>query len=101
MSITRGKRRIVCLNVIENTILSRKNDIVTNGVIAPATSEVWAEIALSLDFKLKSHTLYSYAVASRYNIREKLLGKPGKSREEKTTNSPSISSSFEDLSNSE
>ncbi|CAH1183973.1 unnamed protein product [Phaedon cochleariae] len=67
-----GKRPLVPRNILVETILKHKHELVFNNEIARATAAVWKVIEAGLDNKIKATSLHSMCVGNRYHLKSLL-----------------------------
>lgn len=71
----RGRKGSVSSDIIVNTILKYKKDILINNKVVPKTASIWQKISeeLSNNGEIKATSLYTFVTCDRYNLHE-LLG---------------------------
>lgn len=71
----RGRKRSVSMDVLVNTILKYKNDMLIDDKIVSKTGAIWQNISeeLSEHGHIKATSLYTFVVSDKYNLRQ-LLG---------------------------
>lgn len=73
----RGRKGNVPSEIIVDTIVKYKNDIVIDGKVLSKSAQLWQQISeeLSKDGQIKASSLYTFVTCDRYNLR-KLLDIP-------------------------